>query len=60
MRVPVLPQPPRIAQVYLESRVLRGGAYCDSAGRVRCAARASDLPHQRRGSIGFRVARSYP
>lgn len=43
-----------------EPRVLRGGAFYDSAERVRCAARGKERPDQRRGSIGFRVARSYP
>ncbi len=41
-------------------RVLRGGAFRDSAERVRCAARAKECPGCRRASIGFRVARSYP
>ncbi|NUQ65747.1 MAG: SUMF1/EgtB/PvdO family nonheme iron enzyme [Pirellulales bacterium] len=43
-----------------DCRVLRGGTFHDSANRLRCAARDKEHPGQRRGSLGFRVARSYP
>ena len=39
-------------------RVLRGGAFLDGAGLVRCAYRNWNLPDSRRGSYGFRVVAS--
>jgi formylglycine-generating enzyme required for sulfatase activity len=39
-------------------RVLRGGAYLDNAGYVRCAARHGSDPLNRGGLVGFRVVAS--
>jgi formylglycine-generating enzyme required for sulfatase activity len=38
-----------------DPRVLRGGAFLDSQGYVRCASRDWDFPDGRGGVIGFRV-----
>ncbi|HUG70853.1 MAG TPA: SUMF1/EgtB/PvdO family nonheme iron enzyme [Pirellulaceae bacterium] len=43
-----------------DPRVVRGGSFHDSAGRVRSAARGQSLPGNRNAEVGFRVARSYP
>jgi len=40
------------------ARVLRGGAYYDDPGGVRCACRFRDLPDYGSGDIGFRVVAS--
>ena len=43
-----------------DGRVLRGGSFLDPAESVHCAARNKAFLSERRGEIGFRVARSYP
>jgi formylglycine-generating enzyme required for sulfatase activity len=40
-------------------RVVRGGSWYDSAGRVRAAARFAWLPSARHSDIGFRLARGH-
>ena len=41
-----------------DRRVLRGGAFYDNAGGVRCASRRRHNPNGRSGHIGFRVVAS--
>ncbi len=43
-----------------DERVVRGGAFSDTAERLRSAARDKDRPLERRATIGFRIARGYP
>ncbi len=39
-------------------RVVRGGAFYDGAGGVRCACRSRNYPDNRLGNVGFRLVAS--
>ncbi len=43
-----------------QDRVVRGGAFADPAPSLRSFSRSKCPPHERRSTVGFRVARTYP
>jgi formylglycine-generating enzyme required for sulfatase activity len=51
---------PQAEVLEAEPRVLRGGSFLDAPQRIRSAARDRASPGDRRETVGFRVARSYP
>ena len=53
-------QDPAAAIADRDARVVRGGAFRDTADGLRSASRDKSPPSQRRDTIGFRVARGYP